>query len=109
MSLIARTKGEARSLGLDTYLPKLPCKKCGEHAERWAISKQCVKCQPMPRTKAAVTKMRNAYNHSLHLTIKTGILYVPIPKDDEWWAIPVRDQGVAYDGTEAAPVRYDGD
>lgn len=106
---IARSKGEARRLGLDTYKTLRPCKK-GHNAPRWTISKQCVECQPMPRTKQAVSEMRGAYNHALNLTIQSGILFVPIPKDDgSWWAVPVRDADSLDDRTQADPVKYDGD
>lgn len=43
VELIARTKGEAKKLGHDTYQTVTPCKN-GHHSPRWTISKQCIEC-----------------------------------------------------------------
>jgi hypothetical protein len=106
--VIARTKGQARRLGHDTFNTGTPCKN-GHNASRWTISKQCVECQSMPRDKAYVEWMRAAYVKAFDLTLRSGIAHVPILDDGQWWAIPVRDVNTKDDGTQADPVLIEDD
>ncbi|WP_299850604.1 hypothetical protein [uncultured Roseovarius sp.] len=106
--LIARTKGEAKKLGHDTYQTVTPCKN-GHNAPRWTVSRQCVECQTMPRDKVYVERMRAAYLKAFDVTLRTGVAHVPILKDDGWWAIPVRDPSQPDDGTQADCVKINGD
>jgi len=108
VELIARTKGEAKKLGHDTYQTGTPCKN-GHHAPRWTISRQCIECQPMPRDESYVRRMRAAYTKACEVTLRTGIAHVPILKDDGWWTVPVRDPSQPHDQTQAESVRVDGD
>lgn len=109
VEFIARTKGEAKKLGQDTFQTGSPCKN-GHSAPRWTISRRCIECQPMPRNKAYVSRMRSAYLKACDVTLRTGVSHVPILKDDEWWAVPVRDVNAKDDGIKADPILIqDGD
>ena len=106
--VVARTKGQARRLGHDTFNTGTPCKN-GHNAPRWTISKQCVECQPMPRDRAYVERMRSAYLKAFDVTLRTGIAMVPIQDDGQWWAIPIRDVNTKDDGAQADPVLIEDD
>jgi hypothetical protein len=103
VELIARTKGEARTLGHDTFQTGTPCEN-GHRAPRWTISRQCIECQPMPRDKAYVVRMRAAYLKAFDVTLRTGFVHFPILSDGQWWAVAVRDVNAKDDGTLADPV-----
>lgn len=87
---IAKTASEAKALGLTTYYTGRLCDE-GHDAERWAITKRCVVCQPTDRSKEYVQEMWQAFSAAYCQTLKTGFLHVPDQRSDGWWIVPVRD------------------
>lgn len=100
----AKTAGEAKLLGLATYYKGDKC-EAGHDAPRWAISRTCIECQPMDRSREYVQQMRAAFNEAYYRTLKTGYLHVPAQRDDGWWILPVRDADVPASGPQVEGIK----
>lgn len=89
--MIALSRKVAKEAALDTYISKKICEDCRSTGKRWVVSKQCVNCFRLDRTRDGRKRMHKAYLDAFLVTLREGLVFVPMTRDNglTWTAVGV--------------------